>query len=166
MFRPTLLNICRKYCLHIFSLFSVLFLSNLSITECIFNIIVTSFKSRQFLYQLHIWYCMFTPPPPSDINFCILWYNLILPCLSTLTERLLSIQILKKSWRGMWKDKFYMFSVSNWCRMCYWQIPVKRNFIQIHAQILNLSVQIHHVQTDILEASILYPSSACISQYT
>ena len=55
---------CRKYYLHVFSPFSVL-LSNLSITECIFNIIVTSFKSRQFLYQLHIWYCMFpTPPPP------------------------------------------------------------------------------------------------------
>ena len=45
-----------------FPLFSVL-LSNLSITECIFNIIVTSFKSRQFLYQLHIWYCMLPPPP-------------------------------------------------------------------------------------------------------
>ena len=87
---------CRKYYLHVFSPFSVL-LSNLSITECIFNIIVTSFKSRQFLYQLHIWYCMFpSSPPPSGINFCILWYKLILPCLSTLTERLLSIQILKK----------------------------------------------------------------------
>ena len=46
-----------------FPLFSVL-LSNLSITECIFNIIVTSFKYRQFLYQLHIWYCMLPPPPP------------------------------------------------------------------------------------------------------
>ena len=120
-----------------FPLFSVL-LSNLSITECIFNIIVTSFKYRQFLYQLHIWYCMLPPPPPpSGINFCILWYKLILPCLSTLTDGLLSIQILKKSWRGMSKDKFYMFSVSNRCQMGYRQIPVNRNLIQIHAQILN-----------------------------
>ena len=37
----------------------------------------------------------------------------------------------------MSKDKFYMFSVSNRCRMGYRQIPVNRNLIQIHAQILN-----------------------------
>ena len=42
-----------------------------------------------------------------------------------------------KSWRGVSKNKFYIFSMSSRCRMGYRQIPVNRNLIQIHAQILN-----------------------------
>ena len=128
----------RKYYLHIFSPFSVL-LSNLSITECIFNIIVTSFKSRQFLYQLHIWYCMFAPHPPFWHQFLHLMIQFDTSMFINTDRKTVKHTNTEKSWRGMSKDKFYMFSVSNRCRMGYRQIPVNCNLIQIHAQILNFN---------------------------
>ena len=128
--------ICRKYYLHVFSPFSFL-LSNLSITECIFNIIVTSFKSRQFLYQLHIWYCMFPLPPPFWHQFLHLMIQFDTSMFIDTDRKTVKHTNTEKSWRGVSKGKIYMFSVSNRCRMGYRQIPVNRNLIQIHAQILN-----------------------------
>ena len=130
--------------------------------------IFTNFKSRKLLYQLHIyiyiyiymWYCM--SPPLAGINFYIFWYNLILP-ISVLTERLSTIQILKKVQVVCRKINFTCFR----CRTDARWVIDKYRLTQISSKYmlgyLIVLVQINPVQKDILEPSILQPSSACIS---
>ena len=77
------------------------------------------------------------PPPPFWHQFLHLMIQLDTSMFIDTDRKTVKHTNTEKSWRGMSKDKFYMFSVSNRCRMGYRQIPVNRNLIQIHAQILN-----------------------------
>ena len=83
--------------------------------------------------------CLPPPPPPllTSIfaSYDTTWYFMFIDT----DRKTVKHTNTEKSWRGMSKDKFYMFSVSNRCRMGYRQIPVNRNLIQIHAQILNFN---------------------------
>ena len=85
-----------------------------------------------------ILYVCFPPHPPP------FWHQFLHPMIQFDTSMFIDTDRktvkhtnTEKSWRGVSKDKFYMLSVSNRCRMGYRQIPVNRSLIQIHAQILN-----------------------------
>ena len=132
MFRPTLLNI----------LYEILF-------TCIFPFFCFIVKSKHyrmhFLHNCHkfqiktvfisiahmILYVSSSPPPPFWHQFLHLMIQIDTSMFIDTDRKTVKHTNTEKSWRGMSKDKFYMFSVSNRCRMGFRQIPVNRNLIQI-----------------------------------
>ena len=110
-----------KNCIYMkFSPFSVL-LSNISITECIYFHNCHKFQIQKVFF-IKIADNDSVCPPPFWHQFLHLLIQFIASMFIDTDRKTVKHANTEKSWRGVSKDQFYMFSVSVRCRMGYRQI--------------------------------------------